>query len=174
MLNIRNNMSYAIVKNTNKLSILLILVMLFSSVFNIGIIAERDPKPDLYIQSLEFDDTVAEEDLVIVEVLIKNQGEVNISAGIHIEVALRIDGSIVATNSTDVGLPVDQSCYINISWIAERGDELERLLEVEVDYNDIIPEEIEYNNVWASSIKVSERNTDLTFIEVLLLVEGYG
>ena len=169
MLNIRNNMSYAIVKNTNKLSILLILVMLFSSVFNIGIIAERDPKPDLYIQSLEFDDTVAEEDLVIVEVLIKNQGEVNISAGIHIEVALRIDGSIVATNSTDVGLPVDQSCYINISWIAERGDELERLLEVEVDYNDIIPEEIEYNNVWASSIKVSERNTDLTFIEGIIV-----
>ena len=51
MLNIKNNMS-ALVKKTKKLSILLILVMLFSSVFNIGIVAGDDPKPDLTINSL--------------------------------------------------------------------------------------------------------------------------
>jgi len=162
MLNIEKIKVNAIIKQTKKISILLIIVMLFSSVFNIGIIANGDIKPDLDIISLEFDNTVNEGDEVVVKILIKNIGTQNISAGTHINAELRIDDVQVNTNFTDDGLDIGKTCYVNISWTAERGNEEERDLKVEIDVEGM--SELSYiNNVASSSIFVSEGKVDLKF-----------
>jgi len=162
MPNIKKNMVNAIIKRTKKLSILLVLVMLFSSVFNIGIIANGDIKPDLDIISLEFDNTVYEGDVVVVKVLIKNIGTENISAGTRINAELRIDDVQAETNFSDDGLDIGKTCYVNISWTAERGDEEERDLKVEIDVEGM--SELSYiNNVASSSIFVSEGQVDFEF-----------
>ena len=168
MPNIEINIINAMVKKTKKLSIFLILGMLLTSVFHIGILADEDPKPDLDIISLGFDHTVYEGDIVIVRVLIKNIGTENISSGTKIEAELKIDDEHAMTNSTDEGLVIGKTCYVNISWPAERGDELERDLKVEVDVEGM--SELSYiNNVASSSIFVSEGQVDLEFYTDIII-----
>jgi len=170
MSNIRNNMSYAVVKDTKKLFILLFVVMLFFNLFNTVIIADEELKPDLEILSIDFDNTVYEGDIVEVKVLIKNIGTKNISAGTKIEAELKIDDVIVeliGPNFTNDGLDIDKTCYINISWIAERGNELERDLRVEVKVEE--PEESYINNIFSSSIFVSEGKVDLKFTGEIII-----
>jgi len=167
----KNKITYAFVKKTRKFSIILILVMLFSSLFNAIIVADGDLKPDLDILSIDFDHTVYEGDIVEVKVLIKNVGTKNISAGTRIEAELRIDDILVLTNVSNDGLDIDKTCYINISWTAERGDETERDLEVEVNVEGM--SELSYiNNFISSSIFVFEGKVDLEFEDVGILIDG--
>ena len=164
----KNKITYAFVKKTRKFSIILILVMLFSSLFNTIIVADGDLKPDLDILSIDFDHTVYEGDIVEVKVLIKNVGTKNISVGTRIEAELRIDDILVNTSFSNDGLDIDKTCYINISWTAEHGDETERSLEVEVNVEGM--SELSYiNNFISSSIFVFEGKVDLEFTGKIII-----
>jgi len=158
MLNIRNNMSYAIVKNTNKLSILLILAMLFSSVFNIGIIAEEGRNSPIIIDNVISPDTAIERYEIIINVFIKNDGTENILEGEIIDVFLFVDDEepAAAHNYTSEGLDVDEIRSVNLSWQTELGDSPQRTLQIIVEYHDD-------NDMWIESIEIIERNTDLIF-----------
>ena len=158
MSNIRDNTSYAIVKNTKKLSILLILVMLFSSVFNIGIIAEEGRNSPIIIDNVISPDTAIERDEIIINVFIKNDGTENIPEGEIIDVFLFVDDEepAAAHNYTSEGLDVDEIRSVNLSWQTELGDSPQRTLQIIVEYHDD-------NDMWIESIEIIERNTDLIF-----------
>jgi len=173
MLKIEKTKVNAIIKQTKKLSIILILFMMLSNVLTIVPIVQGDSLPDLIIDSIEFESNVYEGDAVEVILLIKNRGDKNISAGTQIKVALYIDDELVSTNLSNEGLDIGNTRYINISWKADRGEELERLLEVKVDYNEEIPEISEINNMRSSSIFVSEGKVDLEFdTDVGIIIDG--
>ena len=170
MLNIRNNMSYAIVKNTNKLSILLILVMLFSSVFNIGIVVGEDPKPDLIVDGLVINGDLVEGDVISIEATIKNQNDKSTTQNITIALILEGDWLNPVSNATiPGGLAGNTKTTVDLDWTAELGT---FNLTVFVDYYEVIDESNENNNVWDFWVDILERDTDLSFIETLPMLQG--
>ena len=170
MSNIRNNMSYAIVKKTKKLSILLILVMMFLSIFNISITAEDDSKPDLIVSGLVVHGHIVERDEITIEATIKNQEDVTISK--NIQIALILDGNWldpVAFANLPNGLSGDSTESVDITWTAESGV---HQFSVFVDYPDVIIEVDENNNVWDFCLNVTERDTDLKFINDEITIDA--
>jgi len=170
MLNIRNNMSYAIVKNTKKLSILLILVMLFSSVFNIGIVVGADPKPDLIVDGLVINGDLVEGDDISIEATIKNQNDKSTTQTITIALILGGDWQNPVSFATiPGGLAGDKETTVDLDWTAELGT---FNLTVFVDYYEVVDESNENNNVWDFWVNISERDTDLKFLEDEPKIEG--
>jgi len=163
-------MSKLVSTSNKKIYRVLIIFLLFSSVLNISTIANAEDRPDLvidedYIDQILPENIVEGENLLFV-VMIKNQGVINVSASIKIGLALKIDGSIVATNSTKNGLPAGSSIFINLTWMPTFDDIGDHLLRVEVDYEEIILESNENNNIWDANIKVIERFTDLEIVNI--------
>lgn len=82
--------------DNKRIFVILIIILLISSLINNSTIADED-YPDLVIDSVDLPKEFIEgEDLEII-IKIKNQGGKNVSAGIKIGVALKIDGAIVNT-----------------------------------------------------------------------------
>jgi len=170
MSNIRNKMSYAIVKNTKKLSILLILVMLFSSVFNIGIVAGGDTKPDLIVNGLVINGDLVEGELISIEATIKNQNDKSTTQAITIALLLEGDWlNPVSFSTIPGGLAGNTQTTVDLDWTTELGT---FNLTVFVDYYEAIDESNENNNVWDFRVDITERDTDLKFLEDKPKIEG--
>ena len=153
--------------DNKRIFVILIIILLISSLINNSTIADED-YPDLVIDSVDLPKEFIEgEDLEII-IKIKNQGGKNVSAGIKIGVALKIDGAIVNTNATLNGLLPGSSVFINISWTPAYGDIGEHFLTIEVDYEQIIyeGEEGENNNFQDSYIEVLEKFTLLKITNI--------
>jgi len=123
-----------------------------------------DSQPDLVINSLSCPESINAGDTVKISVKIKNIGTKNISAGTVVGVGLYIDGVLVATNSTSKGLSIGATRFVNFSWVATLGGETQRLLRAFVDYQNVIFESNEDNNIWDKFINVYERDTELEIL----------
>lgn len=155
-----------LVRINEKICIVFTIFLLFLSVFNISTVSGDDLKPDLIINYINCPDEVIENDTLLVEVKITNDGEENISWGTAIEVGLYVDNVLVSTGSTSYGLNIGASVFMNLSWVAKLGSQTKRLLRVIVDYQDKIPESNEDNNIRDKFIDVIERDTELEITEV--------
>jgi len=144
----------------NKFYIFSIIFMMFFSVFNITNPVDGDPI-DLEIQNVVIPGIIVEGDDVLIRVTIVNNGDENITTGI-IKVDLLIDNGYtpVSTNSTSEGLSAHASIELNLSWTAETGN---HTLTIVLSYNDI------EQDTRMISVSVSERETDLTFIDELYI-----
>ena len=158
-------MSNLVIISKRKISIIFLIIMIFFSFTSIPTTGD-DSLPDLEINSLNYQESVIEGDEVKIIVKIENQGDKNITPGTNIEVALKIDDDIVSTNSTADGLPMGSTIFINFSWIAELGSNTQRVISLEVDYNQLIWESDENNNAWDGLINVLERPTELEIINL--------
>ncbi len=133
-----------------------------------------DDRPDLIINNYVLPDNIIEGDEVEFIVKIKNiineeaQEYANIPANTKIVVALSIDGNVVTTNYTLDGLDVNESTYINLSWIAELGPQIQRDVRIEVNPPgpNRISESRYINNFRIDTIDVSEKSPDLKILKV--------
>ena len=164
-------------KYYKKILAIFVFITFFCNLFSFTSFAEEQDGPDLEIYDVIFPDNswkIYEDEEVEFIVQIRNveaegTGESrNISVGELIEVSLKIDGSIVKTNSTTTGLNVGDTKYLNLSWVATIGSRLQRNVEIWVNYREIIEENETNNNYLDGIIKVYERPTQLeiTNIEV--------
>jgi len=156
-----------LVKSKNKkICVIFIIVLLFLSFTNVSTSADAEDRPDLVIYSIDMPDDIVEGENLGFIVKIKNQGEKNILSGTKIGLALKLDGTIVASNSTLNGLLKGSSIFINLSWTPAFSDIGAHLLSIEVDHEEIVLESNENNNVWDTYITVLEGNTDLEIISI--------
>ena len=159
-------MSRFVRSNNKKFFIIFMVFLLLFNIANISTIADDGVRPDLIIDDIDLPDEIFEnEDLEFI-VKIKNQGGKNVSYGTKIGVALKIDYSIIATNSTWSGLPAGSSIFINLSWTPTFDDIGQHFLSIEVDYEEIILESDENNNMWDAYIEVLEKYTHLVVISI--------
>jgi len=162
-------MSKSFRNHSSKIYILFIVFILAFGVLNVSPLVNADSKPDLIIDYLNCPQNMYEGDNVKIIVKIKNSGTKNISAGTIIDVGLYVDGILASTNSTNKGLSVGASRFVNFSWIASLGIQTQRLLSVIVDYQDKISESNENNNAWDKFVDVLERDTELKINEIYVL-----
>ena len=150
------------IKNT---LVIILFFTLFLCGLNYSVLADNG-KPDLDIVNVEYfpEDPITEGDEVEFIVQIKNIGDANISSGIPVSVELYIDDSYITTNYTYDGLAVNEIKYVNLSWIAELGNETQREGYLYVDYPG---DESNYNNNdEVVLIYVYEKGPDLKIINV--------
>ena len=161
-----------IIKNSRKSLVVFFVFLLCSSVLFVSSVVDADDFVDLIINTIDCPDTMVEGEEVKITIIIENQGTKNISADKNkpIEVGLFIvEGLLlVASNSTDEGLPAGNTSYVNISWIPTIGDGNQHFLRVIVNYNHNIDENNNYNNNAPEDILVSfsEKKTDLEIINI--------
>lgn len=159
-------MSRLFSSNNKKRIIFLIIFLLFFNILNVSIIAGGDDRPDLIIESIVIPQKFYEgKDLEFV-MMIKNQGAKNVTKGTQIGVALKIDGIIIAVNSSSNGLEPGSSMYINLTWTPSLDDIGKHKARWEVDYTDSIIEEDENNNIHDANIEVFEHETELEIISI--------
>jgi len=145
-----------------------VTVILIFSVVNVSTVAD-DGKPDLIIDNVDCPVAMMEGEHVHIEVIIKNQGDKNISAGTPIDIGLFIDDVLVSTNSTSDGLPTGESCFVNLSWDPLFGDIGEHLLRIWVDHQGLVQESNENNNIWDTYVYVSEKDTELNIEDMAVV-----
>ena len=161
-----------IIKNSRKSLVVFFVFLLCSSVLFVSSVVDADDFVDLIINTIDCPDTMVEGEEVKITIIIENQGTKNISADKNkpIEVGLFIvEGLLlVASNSTDEGLPAGNTSYVNLSWIPTIGDGNQHFLRVIVNYNHNIDENNNYNNNAPEDILVSfsEKKTDLEIINI--------
>lgn len=117
-----------------KISLFFIIFFLLFNVISISnSTAEEDP-PNLIIDRDDSDipDSITEGKNSEFVVKIKNQGDKD--AVENIEVILRIDDSIITTNSSSDDLSPGSSIFININWMPTYSDIGPHLLSIEVYY----------------------------------------
>ncbi len=152
--------------------LILLSLLLVISTWNESTIA-NDNKPDLIIKSIDCPETMKEGDHVHIELVIKNNGNKNVSEGIPIRVGLYLDSTLIFTNSTFEGLAIAESCFLNISWDPTLGDIGQHLITIWIDYQGLIEESNENNNIWDSYIEVIEKDTDIDITDVTLVGEPW-
>jgi len=163
MSNIEKTKVNAIIKQTKKLSVFLVLGMLFLSVLTVGIVGEQEIKPDLTISGLVVHGKTVEGEEITFEVTIVNQQDVDINENIRIGLYHDYSWGIpIGTIMISGGLGGNESESVNLSWTAEPGV---YTFSIFVDYPNEIVEEDENNNVWDVALNFSERNTDFIFLE---------
>ena len=156
--------------NNKKFLIYFISIFLLFNIFSQFTLAEDPILPDLKAIDVEAPSNwiygVEHEIIFIIE----NIGTKNISAGVEIKVGLFLDGdqTPVVTNSSDKGLDIGKSFYINISWTQSIGDGEQHELDVIVNYRygqDI--EELSYTNNRKTIFPIfNEKETDLEIIDI--------
>jgi len=165
-------MSKLVTIGDKKLCIFALIFILLFSAFNVSIVSADQNRPDLIIDYVGFPGNVTEGQNFEFIVRIKNiRNEVtgeqgNITAGTNIVVALKVDNAVVTTNNTLNGLNVDATRYVNLSWVAQLGSQTQRMISIEVDYPQIIPESNENNNAWDGFINVYEKGPELEILNV--------
>ena len=154
--------------NKKKILILFTIFILFFSFITIPTNADDTLLPDLIPYDLSAPPTWPAEEEVEIIFKIKNVGTKNISAGEVIEVGMFVDygGSPVATNSSNEGLDIGKTCFINISWTPTTSDGEEHDISITVNYNLIIKELTYSNNTWAFKVTFTEKDTDLEILEI--------
>lgn len=152
--------------------LILLSLLLITSTWN-GSTVANDNKPDLLIKSIDCPETVKEDDHVHIELIIENNGNKNISAGTPIRVGLYIDSNLICTNSTFEGLAIGKSCFLNVSWAPLFEDIGQHLVTVWIDYQNLIDESDENNNIWDSYVEVIEKDVDIGITGVSLIGEPW-
>jgi hypothetical protein len=149
-------------KKMKKFYILSIIILLFSSIFPLTLIAEKpilDPNLSILNVTATPDPSV-EGDTVHIYVTIKNIGPQNISVGQQITITVKVDTEqTVATFLIDsLGLLRNQQRIENLTWTATLGSTQRRILHVTVTYLGV-------NEAFATGeIRINERKTDLLFV----------
>ena len=155
-----------------KLFIFLLVFLLVLNVFFASSIADFEGRPDLKIDGVSFPTNVAEGKNVVFVVKIKNivnpnTGEFgNISSAESIVVTLKVDGILVASNSSNKGLKVGSSIFINLSWTAVYTGDEKRSFSIVVNPDNTIPESDVNNNFWDGFIFISEKETDFEIVDI--------
>jgi len=154
-------------KNKKCFMFFTIFILFFGIFSNSTIIADDEKRPDLIISSFVLPEDIIEGENIEFVTKIKNQGNINISASKEIGIALKIDGSLVSSNSTNLGLAYDSTIFLNLSWIPTYSYVGSHLLSVEVDYKDKIIETNENNNARDSNIEVLEREAKFEILNLI-------
>jgi hypothetical protein len=159
-----------IVRNCTKkiLKLFTIFVLIFSFI-TFPTNAEDPPLPDLEPHSIIKPQSpwAAEEEIEII-FEITNTGALNISAGVDIWVGMFIDyaSSPSAVNSTNDGLNIGKTCFVNITWTQTISDGEEHDISIIVNYNQMI-EELSYtNNILPFKVTFAKKETDLEILEI--------
>jgi len=152
--------------------LIVLSLLLIISTWNGSTIAD-DNKPDLRIKSVDCPETMKEDEHIHIQLVIENIGNKNISSGTPIRVGLYLDSTLIFTNSTFEGLAIGESCFLNVSLDPLFEDIGKHLVTVWIDYQDIIDESNENNNIWDSYIEIIEKDTDLDIADVVLIGEPW-
>jgi hypothetical protein len=149
-------------KKIKKYYILSIIILLFSSIFPMTLIAEKPVLgPNLTILDVTATpDPSVEGDTVEIYVTIKNIGPQNISIGQQITITMKVDNEQTVTSSLidSLGLLRNQQRTEHLTWTATLGSTQRRLLHVTVAYLGI------NEAVATGEIRINERKTDLLFV----------
>jgi hypothetical protein len=156
------------ITNIKKLVIGCIFFSLVLNISNVVCIAETDELyPDLLIYDIQAPSNMIEGENYELIIQIQNLGDKNISTGENIKIGLYLDyTTLVSINNTDIGLSIDKTRYINLSWTPDIGDEKYHTLSVIVNYDYSIAESDYSNNYWDFPVFFPEKNTDLEIIDV--------
>jgi hypothetical protein len=123
-------------KKIKKYYILSIIILLFSSIFPMTLIAEKPVLgPNLTILDVTAtSDPSVEGDTVEIYVTIKNIGPQNISIGQQITITMKVDNEQTVTSSLidSLGLLRNQQRTEHLTWTATLGSTQRRLLHVTV------------------------------------------
>jgi len=162
-----------IVRFRKKGIIFSIFVLLILQILISNNVVSVDEKPDLIIDIedniINDLDEIFEGEEVTIPVIVLNDGDKNISDTEIIDLGLKIDGIVVSSNSSSKGLDIGEDCYINLTWTPSYEHVGQnQLITIMVDYNEMIIEKIEYNNVWDKYVNISEGDTDLRIINFTL------
>jgi hypothetical protein len=155
-----------------KLLICVLVSLLVLNIFYVSSIADFEGRPDLKIDSVNFSKNIGEGEKLDFSVKIKNivnseTGEfANISSGETIVVALNVDGVLVASKSSNAGLKVGNSIFINLSWTAVYAGDGKRSFSIVVNPGNTISESNVNNNFWDGFIYVSEKETDFEIVDI--------
>ena len=164
-------MSQIIRRYNNKIFIFLLIIMMIASLVNISTIADGPLLPDLDPVYLSYPDSPWKngEEIEII-FTIENIGTKNISTGEIIEVGLFLDydPTPVASNSTNKGLDIGNSTYVNISWTPTIADGKTHVFDIYVNYNYQIQESSYSNNFESFQVTLSEKDTDLEIIDIYI------
>ena len=154
--------------NDKKIFMFFVISLLFSSAINITTIADDPLLPDLKPYSLEIPDPVEYGKEIKMIFRIINSGTENVSFAEIIEVGLFLDSdeTPVAINSTNSGLDIGNTTYVNISWTPTIADGEAHTLTIIVNYNQLIEESSYSNNIWTFQLVLPEESTALQVIDV--------
>jgi len=138
------------------------------NVFSTSNAANEDSNIDLIIEYVDFPKTMVEDEKVTIIVRIKNIGEEELSSDKELKLGLYIDynNQPVSVNSTYSSLSTEETCYINLSWIATLDDNQQHILSVRINYDNEISEENYNNNVWDLTVFFKEKDTQLEISDV--------
>jgi len=125
---------------SKNLAVLLVFVMLFS---NISIAA----KPDIYIKNIQVPSKIYEGDEVAVNFTVGNNGAETVS----FQIALFVDDRNKIVDNMNITLNAGETKKGTLYWLAEEGN---HTIFVFADYNNMINEENEDNNLASMEIKV--------------------
>jgi len=154
---------------------ILLLIVTFSLLFNflnfVTIADNNEAKPDLIVNIINPPSTMEEDVEVELVIQITNVGGKNISIPPNdppIEVGLFLDSELVSSNISNLGLSIDFSRFINITWIPTIASGSYRNLNIIVDYNDKINEGDGENNQNEVSFPVTfvQKSTDLIIDDI--------
>ncbi|HEC95191.1 MAG TPA: hypothetical protein ENI45_04410, partial [Thermoplasmatales archaeon] len=148
-----------------RLYLSLVVVVLLVTTFNTQPSYASPGKPDLTVTGVDIPDEITEGETITVEATIKNIGSSSVTQAI--EVALYVDSRVTPVDTyviTD-GLQKDRSKLAYLSWVAEDG---EHVLRVVADYHNEIVEEDEMNNDLSMIVECSPAPFDLTVTNVTL------
>ena len=155
---------FKFIRRNNKILILFLLLVLLVNILSFQTNA-KDNLADLEPYSIDAPSSpwIAEKEIEII-FEIKNIGTKNVSATELLEVGLFLDDGLypVAANSTNEGLKIDKTCYVNITWTPLIADGKEHILKIHVNYNSNIPELIYTNNYWSFKVVFKQKDTELS------------
>ena len=152
------------IRRNNKILILFLFFVLLVNVIGFQTNA-KDNLADLVPYSFDAPSSpwIAEEEIEII-FQIKNIGTKNVSADEVLEVGLFLDSgqNPVASNSTNIGLKIGKTCYVNITWTPLIADGKEHNLKIFINYNSKIQELIYTNNYWSFKVVFKQKDTELS------------
>ncbi|KYK20169.1 hypothetical protein AYK24_04015 [Thermoplasmatales archaeon SG8-52-4] len=155
---------FKFIRSKNKIIILFLLFVLLVNFISFQTNAQNS-LADLVPYSFDAPPSpwIAEEEIEII-FRIENIGTKNVSTNEVIEVGLFLDSdqNPVATNSSNDGLQMGKTCYVNISWVPYIADGNEHNLKIFVNYNSKIKELSYTNNYWLFKVVFKEKDTELT------------
>lgn len=152
------------IRRKNKFLILFLSFVLFFNIISFQTNAKNN-LADLIPYSYDAPSSpwIAEEEIEII-FQIQNIGTKNVSISEMIEVGLFLDSDLypIAINSTNEGLQIGKTCYVNITWTPQIADGKEHTLKIYVNYNNKINELIYTNNYWCFKVVFKEKDTELS------------
>ena len=171
MLHRKQRNFYCIGKHIRKIILGSILFILVTNAMMVGSQIPLNSKPDLTISTITIDGDLVEGEEIRFETTIANIKDVDITTAFSVALFYNYSWSepIDVVTISD-GLEGNGETTVNLSWMATIAGSF--TFSVYVDYQNIIDEDDENNNVWDIPLEISERITDLTFLESTPIITG--